>query len=304
MRMDKLLTLAAVAAGFTEKNSHSWNDVLDEINHYLTKCSYYTPPGWHWGDPIPNGWSIPNIYMQGVINTYIYCVKKKWIPPYCGWTPFDKLPHGYKDPDINILINTSYYLNYCYLNWLPPFIEWKYGYPIPNRYPLPPRISSVLICKKVYYEQPQKQVQVKPNKYVDILPKPNKKRKRVQFAEEDNKQLQFVEGSKKKKGRWSKEEHIDFINYLITDGSTFERRTKSQIRSHLQKCNKQPQKWFSMKALFFVKEEGEEEEEEKWFHGYYNQKKDEYIFDDGECIPRNKMTKSNCITWTFLENKK
>ena len=99
---------------------------------------------------------------------------------------------------------------------------------------------------------------------------------------------------KKGSGRWTRDEHREFLSCMNSKKIIVKGRCAKQIRSHIQKCNKRPKKWYPMKALFYV----ENVEENQWFSGYYDPKTKMYVFDD-ESVPRDELVEAHRVTWTY-----
>ena len=255
-------------------------------------------PYWRWGKPLPN-YVIP-FRAVVLLNIYWYCVYYGWYPPYCGWSTDDPLPNGYPRPaSKKMIFHISMYLYFCKNGWEPPFLEWVCGMPLPKGYPPPfrwvlPKPSSRII-RPVPTQKSGKATLLGKRKENPLKISPLSQKKKA-------KKVIISPKTKKKKvnGRWTPKEHREFLSCIL---SCINRKTKKiivkgrspeQIRSHALKCNKEPKKWYPMKACFFVENVGENQ----WFNGYYDMKIKMYVFED-ESVPRDELVKAHRVTWTF-----
>ena len=245
-------------------------------------------PYWRWGKPLPN-YVIP-FRAVVLLNIYWYCVYNGWYPPYCGWSTDDPLPNGYPRPaSKKMIFHISMYLYFCKNGWEPPFLEWVLGMPLPKGYPPPFRSLLPKPSSRSIRPVPTKKSRKRKEKLLEISPSLQKKKaKKVRISPKTK--------EKKVNGRWTRAEHREFLSCINrkTKKIKVKDRTPSQIRSHAQKCNKEPQRWYPMKAYFFVENVGKNQ----WFSGYYDQNTKMYVFED-ESVPRDELVKAHRVTWTF-----
>ena len=182
------------------------------------------------------------------------------------------------------------YLYFCKNGWEPPFIEWVCGMPLPKGYPLPfrsllPKPPSSLPKSRKVASLLEKSKE-NPLKISPLSQK--KKAKKVRISPKTK--------EKKVNGRWTPAEHREFLSCIKkkTKKIKVKGRSASQIRSHAQKCNKEPQRWYPMKACFFVENVGKNQ----WFNGYYDPKTKMYVFED-ESVLRDELVEAHRVTWTF-----
>jgi hypothetical protein len=246
-------------------------------------------PYWRWGKPLPN-YVIP-FRAVVLLNIYWYCVYNGWYPPYCGWSTDDPLPNGYPRPaSKKMIFHISMYLYFCKNGWEPPFLEWVCGMPLPKGYPPPFRWVLPKPSSRIIRPVPTKMSRKRKEKPLEILPSSQKKKAKKVIISPKTKE-------KKVNGRWTRAEHREFLSFIKkkTKQIIVKGRSASQIRSHAQKCNKEPGRWYPMKACFLVENVGKNQ----WFSGYYDPNTQMYVFEDNESVPRDELVEEHCVTWTY-----
>ena len=290
-----------------------YRDPHHETHAFLSRRSVHVPPFpyWTWGMPLSN--CIIPFREVVLLNIYWYCVSRGWYPPYCGWSTDYPLPNGYPRPaSKKMVFHISMYLYFCKNGWEPPFVEWVCGMPLPKGYPppfrslLPTQPQSMSIRPVTTQKSPSLLKKRKENPPRSIRPVPTQKsgkntsllgkRKENPLKISPSSQKKKAKKVKKVSGRWTPAEHREFLSCINrkTKKIKVKDRTPSQIRSHIQKCNKRPEKWYPMKAYFFV----ENVEENQWFSGYYDPNTKMYVFED-ESVPRDELVEAHRVTWTY-----